>query len=197
MNNILILGCRNSGTTLLATILGTHPLISVLNEPHSRCWEKQVGKPFRAIKLVIPHAKWNRRSTLLSELLYTKLAFLFDLLKLIGIKIDLTRPAPYSIKEASKADYVIIINRDYNSNIQSIVTRGKLYPRRARRCLKIFYDTVLKIGRPTHIVHFSELTDNPQRVMSRIARYLHISDTFIFNGSLNNTYKQEQITPKA
>ena len=53
--NILIIGAPRSGTTLFATMIGSHPDISILNEVKSGAWQRALGRRHLGVKLCVPN----------------------------------------------------------------------------------------------------------------------------------------------
>ena len=62
--HILIVGLPRSGTSILASLIGAHPHISICNEDFGKSWINIIGKPIVGNKLCVPRQiDWKRRRT--------------------------------------------------------------------------------------------------------------------------------------
>jgi len=62
--HLLIVGLPRSGTSLLASLIGAHPKVSITNEDFTNNWLSNIGKPVLGNKLCVPRQlDWSRRNT--------------------------------------------------------------------------------------------------------------------------------------
>lgn len=68
--HLLIVGIPRSGTSLLASLIGAHPKVSITNEDFTNNWLSNIGKPVVGNKLCVPRQlDWSRRNTISVRLL--------------------------------------------------------------------------------------------------------------------------------
>jgi len=58
---LLISGCNRSGTTLLASLIGAHKDIAILNEDYFDGLERIIGKKYQGIKMPIPRISFDKK----------------------------------------------------------------------------------------------------------------------------------------
>lgn len=194
MKILLILGCRRSGTTLLASLMGAHSKINMINEGCYGEFEHLIGKPYQGVKLAIPHIAWSRRYSGLHRWIYRKTRWL-------PFNIDMPQGSKYSVEDFIKMNaYILFIYRNTEDNINSIVNRSKTTKRKAKKSVmesqKI--QSLIESVPRTKIISLENLTSNPQRELKNICKWLDIPFEYdmIHASGMNNTYKNSIIEKK-
>ncbi|MFX1589462.1 MAG: sulfotransferase domain-containing protein [Promethearchaeota archaeon] len=202
MQKLLILGCRRSGTTLLASLIGAHSQVNML-DGCDKCIDKLIGKRYQGVKMTIPHIHYNRRSSDLWIFLYHKIAFLRKCFLKIGIQFDPHHGSKYSIKDFINMDAKIIyIFRDKKSNIESMIKRSKLTQKRAIRtynkALKIHINLFEFYLSNHYVISFYQLTNFPEKILKNICKYLNLEyEPQMLNAAgLNERYSNTKIEKK-
>ena len=68
--HLLVVGLPRSGTSLLASLIGAHPKVSMTNEDFTKNWLSNIGKPIVGNKLCVPRQlDWDRKNTISIRLL--------------------------------------------------------------------------------------------------------------------------------
>lgn len=68
--HILVVGLPRSGTSLLASLIGAHPEISMCNEDFRKSWVNLIGKPVVGNKLCVPRQiGWKKKRNVWIKLL--------------------------------------------------------------------------------------------------------------------------------
>lgn len=198
MEKLLVTGCRRSGTTLLASLLGAHSDINMLNEAYDKSVNKLVGKKYQGVKLGIPHIKLDKRTPpIIRILFYHKLAFLVGRLKKMGIKLDLLKGSSYSINDYINMDAkIVFVYRDKEENIKSMLRRSKISYKRAVWSVEKANEIMNSIN--CYKVSLEELTTNTKKTLEGICEYLGIEfeEKMLSASGLNNNYANTKIEPK-
>jgi hypothetical protein len=166
---VLLLGAPRSGTTLLATMIGRHTDVGMLNEDPGRGIGKVLGKAVTGNKLCVPN-QIRLGSHGSARLRWLK-------------KMGLATEAPASIY--SIEDYlalpnlkVLAIIRDGNDTVASMMTRGKNRLRKATRrwseAIETIYTLRRRYGSRVLIVGFDDVVLHADSVLHRICSFLDI-----------------------
>ena len=169
--HLLLLGTPRSGSTLLASMIGRHPEVAMLNEDFGWAISSLVSKRIAANKLCVPNQISERRP---SRSLGARLA------RRLG---RLEARSAYSIADylALPGIRVIAIARDPESVVKSIMRRGKRTSLEARdrwsRGTEILSEVVRHAGPLALVVTYDNLVTDPEREMKRVSRLLEIDYT--------------------
>jgi len=197
---ILVVGCRKGGTTLLASLLGSHSQINMASEIYSKEALKLYGKPYAAIKYPYPHIKYDKRYGRLHTLLYFKTNKLFDIIaKVTGIYFEMPIGSSYSIKDFEDMGAIIIeIRRSRVGNVSSLM-RGNTYlsEKRANACYSNSVKEMAKI-KNKYTVSMAFLTEHPKEALEAICNYIGIffEPCMLDGAGYNDNYKIDEIIPK-
>jgi Sulfotransferase family len=188
--HVLLLGAPRSGTTLLATMIGRHTDVGMLNEDPGRGIGKVLGKAVTGNKLCVPN-QIRLRSHGSLQLRWLK-------------RVGLATEAPASVY--SIEDYlelpnlkVLAIIRDGNDTVASIMTRGKNRLRKAARrwseAIETIYTLRQRFGPRVLVVAFDDLVLQPDTVLHRICSFLEIEfqDRMMDGHRYNLFYPQAEL----
>jgi len=198
MEKLLVTGCRRSGTTLLASLLGAHSEVNMLNEAYDKSVDKLVGKRYQGVKLGIPHIELYKRTSPLKRILfYHKLSFFVGKLRKFGIKLDLLKGSSYSINDYINMNAkIVFVYRDKEENIKSMLRRSKISHKRAVWTVEKASTIMDSID--CYKVSLEELTTNTKKTLEGICEYLGIEfeEKMLSASGLNNNYANIKIEPK-
>lgn len=187
---LLITGCHRSGTTLLASMIGMHNDVALINEDYFNSFENILCKKYIGTKAVIPSILLDTKHDFLFTAIYRKILYLRRILKLphaIGF-------LPYCINDFDK---VIIIYRSIQENINSIMNRTGVSEKYAWRDIDIANKIQDKLIHRHNVcfVFYSNLTKNPKHEMKTICNFLGIGyDPKMLEGYKHTpVYKNNQI----
>ena len=164
---LLITGCHRAGTTLLSSMIGLHKVVAIVNEDYFDSFKHILSKKYVGVKAVIPSIHLSKKRNLLYTMIFRKTLFIRNLFKLPHAMTFL----PYCINDFDK---VIIIHRDNESNIQSIMKRTGVKRKYAKRDVDIA--TAVKFvveDRPNVMtISLQELTIGTPFTLRRICVFL-------------------------
>lgn len=174
--NLLILGAPRSGTTLLASMLSCHSLISVLNEDVHGSMFRILSKPVRGVKLCIPNQiELERRGSLLARLF-----------KRHPPPKPLRPFVPEATSRLSIRDYqslpnltIVAILRDPADVAKSIVRRGdepmEVVSGRIGRAAEILRTLQREDPDQLELVTFDSLVTDPRKVLEPLLERLGLA----------------------
>lgn len=174
MKPLLILGVQRSGTTLLASMLGRHPEISMLFESTSKDVLKLIGKEYQGNKLCTwRQIRFSTKATKWGHFVNRLVNFHF-----IGSKYQVLRPYPtsqLSIKDyLEKGAILIHIRRDKESIVKSLVKRTPLTEKQAVREFERASLILDEINDQSIEVDFVDLVNKPKEIMLMLCDKLGI-----------------------
>ena len=202
MKSLLIIGPARSGTTLLASMIGRHSDISMLNECLTDDVFRLVGKKYHGNKLAL-NRRINRKSRrsrfgvvvffkifpivkYLNKRVFRKLGFVIPIEQIPMISID------SYIERGAK---IVMIERDKDSVISSLQKRYnagtyKSYLRDYDHSMKMIYD-LEKEG--YLLISYTNLVNNPEDVMQHVCDYLELpyEERMLEGPKYNPTYKSD------
>ena len=168
---LLIVGCPRSGTTLLASMIGCHTRVGMLNEDVSGKWmNKILGKPIAANKLCIPNQVQMKRGTVFSRRLFKKLGFIKEAPR-----------SSFSLEEYLEVPTlkIIAIIRDGNDAIASMMNRGgstlKMGSNRWAMATDTIYELRSRYPDRVLVIAFEHLLSEPQATLEEICSFLDIA----------------------
>lgn len=179
---LLITGCNRSGTTLLASMIGRHKEVAVLNEDYFDGVTNILSKQWSAVKAPIPNILYNKKNNLIITLFKRKL---LRITKHFNFIYKLRGLYNYSIKDFLNDGKIIFISRDINNNISSIVNRTGCSRFIASKDVRISLDIKNKLnGNPNVLfIELEDLTRNTEKVLKKICKFLNIQyDCDMMNG---------------
>jgi len=198
MEKLLVTGCRRSGTTLLASLIGAHSDINMLNEAYDKSIDKLVGKRYQGVKLGIPHISLDKRTpTLIRTIFYHKFSFLRSSLRKIGIKLDTLKGSSYSINDYINMNAkIVFVYRDKEENIKSMLRRSKISYKRASWTVEKAHSIMNSID--CYKVSLKDLTTDTRETLRGICDYLDIEfeEKMLLASGLNNNYANNKIEAK-
>ena len=199
MKVLLIIGCRRGGTTLLASLLGAHSQINMINDAYGNEVLSLIGKQYQGVKLAYPHIKFNKRYSHLYRLFYYKTTIIrIWIRKHLNITIDAPIGSKYSINDyfKMKESKIIFIHRNKLSNVQSMINRSLISKRKAENNWKCFNARSWDEFRfnSTHL-SYEDLTKEPEKTLKIICYFLKIQfeSQMLDAAGLNNTYSNSII----
>lgn len=167
--HLLILGAPRSGTTLLATMIGRHTEIGILNEDRGWTMRRILGKSIVGNKRCIPNQIEMKKRSVLHLRLF----------KAIGWAKEY-QSSEYSIEDYLSLPEIRIIGliRDGNDVVSSVMNRSEKAFRvasyRWRRSIDIIHELKSRHPRIVLVISFEDLLLNPQANMERIAAFLGV-----------------------
>lgn len=187
--HLLILGSPRSGTTLIASLIGSHSDVAMLIEDINFSITKLTGKKVVANKLCIPN----------QIQLYRRAGFFSRLTRKIGLR-DFIKIYPNS--RFTITDYlslensrIIAIIRNGYDVVFSIQKRGKkkfkLSAYRWCRAIEIIHYLYNTYNDRVFLLSFENLVNNPENQIKAIAGFLGLP----FEKSMLNGYKFNPIYP--
>ncbi len=167
--HLLLIGAPRSGTTLLATMIGRHTEVGMVNEDVTgRGIRKVLGKQISGNKLCVPNQiRLGHRHF-----------FAATALKKLGIVAEAPK-SKYSIRDYLDLPNLklIAIIRGAGS-ISSMRVRGQHKPRKAVRRWAEAIETIEKIkhqyGERVLVVNFEDLLLEPEPVLRRVCEFLNL-----------------------
>jgi len=199
---LLIVGCHRSGTTLLASMIGAHKDIAIVNEDFYNSYSKIVSKKIVGTKMVIPTLDYDKKKGfILTSILGNKyiqkiLFYLFWWIRYISITNKyFYKVCTYSIKDfIDKKAKIIFISRDVEENVKSILKYKKQTERTAKgdvlRTRYIKHKLQDSGYKDVLYITLQELTHTPELTIKRICEFLDIEyDNKMLEGyKYNPTY---------
>lgn len=204
MKKLLILGQPNTGTSLLAALLGSHSDVGILFEDTTNQSEKIYGKSIVGNKLLLWHQiRWAWRAT--------KLEYLINRVLNFGRKRQI-RFCPSSRKSIcdhiSEGYKIFVITRNVEEVRRSNMRRQEwLKPEWLRR---YYFDLVYNAGiriiekliisdADMMLVEYSFLTNEPGQCLRRICQWLDIEyEAGMLEGVKKNWhYQKDEIIPNS
>jgi len=189
---LLILGSPRSGTTLLASMIGTHTEVAMLIEDRNFAIKKLTSKKILGNKLCLPNQiDLNKRATSFSLLLKNR----------FGIKSYPT--SKYNIEDYLNLKDLKIINivRDYNDVIYSNIKRGEGGKKRKieqdkavqwwSRAVEVMYELSQKHSEKVITVSYEDLVREPEKILRKISNYIDIE----FQEKMLEGYKFTKLYP--
>ena len=180
---LLIVGCPRSGTTLLASMIGCHTRVGMLNEDVSGKWmNKILGKPIAANKLCIPNQVQMKRGGVFSRRLFKKLGFIKEAPRSI-----------FSLEEYLEVPTlkIVAIIRDGNDAIASMMNRGgstlRTGSHRWVRATDTIYELRTRYPDRVLVIAFERLLLEPQASLNEVCYFLDIAyEKEMLSGCLYN-----------
>ena len=190
---LLITGCHRSGTTLLASMIGMHNDVALIDEDYYDSYERILCKKYVGTKMVIPTILRTKKRSKIYISLWRKFSKYMSILK----KSHAVCMCNYAI---SDFDHVIFIERDYEDNIRSIIKRTGVKREYAERDVKMAREIkdALKENNNVLFVKLKGLTGNPKKEMQRVCSFLSLDyDIKMLEGyRYTPAYKNERIEIK-
>ena len=166
---VLVLGCQRSGTTILASCLGSHPDIAMLVESNGHEVKQITGKRYNGNKLCLyDQIRYKQRAS----------KFGYFINKIVNNPFcAYKRYRPFPTSKMSIRDYenmgarIIYIIREKEPTIQSMMKRTGM----SRRLASIKYDkAMIQIGNRGIIVYYESFVNDNEKVLREICKYLDI-----------------------
>jgi len=202
MDKLLITGCHRSGTTLLASMIGSHKDIAIINEDYSNSFNKILSKKIIGVKSPIPNILYDKKRKLLAGVLIRKLLFFNKYIKRF---YRIKGWYPYSIKDFvdDPSSKIILIERDFQTNVSRIIKRTGLSKKIAKNHVKHARKIALTLtdtcdSKKILFINLHDLTTEPEKVMKEIFNFLGVRyDKKCLDGyKYNPSYKLNSIIPK-
>jgi hypothetical protein len=167
---LLLIGAPRSGTTLLATMIGRHTDVGMLNEDVSgRGSGKILGKQVSGNKLCVPNQiRLSHRSF-----------FGRRFLKKMGFVAEAPR-SEYCIRDYLELPNlkILAIIRDGEDAVSSMMARGKTRMRKAarrwREAIETIYELKRQYGERVLVVTFDEMLLRPVALLQEVCGFLGI-----------------------
>ena len=200
MKLFVVIGLQRTGTTLLASMLGSHPEINMLFESVTKDSLKLIGKQWNGNKLLAyRQIRRNKRSS--------KWGHLINRIVNLDLKKDnrhhLVRPFPtsvMSIEDYKKEGAVFItIERDKESSVSSMMKRAGQTKKQAER----EWESGMKIinqlkNEGAYGLTFVDLVNNSEKYLKEICNFLAIEylEKMLEGPKYNFVYPNEGIIKK-
>lgn len=186
--HVLLIGAPRTGTTLLATMVGRHTEVGIVNEDVTgRGIDAVLGKQLTGNKLCVPNQiRLNRRS-FAGERFLKRLGFVAEAPK-----------SRYSIRDYLELPNlkVLAIIRDGTDSVSSMMARGKDRLKKAARrwgeAIETIYELKQHYSDRVLVVSFDELLLYPDKVMGRVCEFLGL----IFQERMLDGYKYNPYYPE-
>jgi hypothetical protein len=167
--HLLIVGAPRSGTTLLATMIGRHTEIGVLNEDRGWAMRRILGKNVVGNKRCVPNQIEIKRRSMLH----------LRFLKTVGIAKEY-QSSKYCIEDYLSLPDIRVIGliRGGNDVISSVINRSEKSLRVASyrwcRAVEVIHELKTRYSEIVLVVSFEDLVLNPKANMERIASFLGV-----------------------
>lgn len=191
MKKVIVIGVPRSGTTLLASMLGGHPDISMMDECKTWDWDnKQVGTKYVGNKIACDGITihLDRKRVPIWGAIVNRLMNLRR-------KQQIRRWSPlynYSIRElASKKPKVIIVVRWRQNVVESIMERSntsrRLAERKHDKGIKLIGDFV-NCGVDAYVCSYQDVVGRTDMVLKDVCKFLDIPPylSWMRDGSQHN-----------
>ncbi|HKY09388.1 MAG TPA: sulfotransferase [Candidatus Binatia bacterium] len=187
-DHVLVIGAPRSGTTLLATMIGSHSDVGMVNEDVDvRAMGRVLGRPFTGVKLCVPN----------QIRLEKKSHFGSQLLKKLGLIAEAPK-AYFSITEYLSFPNLKVIGiiRDGNDSVHSMMVRGKSKLKKAARrwgeAIETIHIVKQRYGDRVLVVSFDDLVLEPEATIRATCEFLGLSfeDRMLRGHKLNPYYPQ-------
>lgn len=166
--HLLLIGAPRSGTTLLASMIGRHPDVGMLNEDVTGMWlTKVLGKPWTGNKLCVPNQIQLRPRGLLARRIFKRL----------GIVREAPRSALCLLDYLARPEVrVIAIVRDGHATVASMRARGgNRFVKAARRwaaAIEAIHILTTDYPERVLVVPFDDVVLLPEPTMRRVCTFL-------------------------
>ena len=199
LKHLYVFGVRNGGTTVLASILGAHKDINMLNQPTEMNENRLIGKKYQGAKyLVFNSIRWSYKSTRIRNLFINKLGKIITLFK----EPYLLKPQlRYNIKDLIKKECkIILIYREPQENIKSLIRNSGFTLEEAEyayyEAMKVM--TLIATNSDHLKISLAELTKHKIKSLRKICEYIDIPyDSQMLNGAkYQYTYPHTKILRK-
>lgn len=183
---LLVIGAPRSGTTLLASMIGSHSDVAMLIEDRFFSIRKLTGKKILANKLCIPiQLELTQKANS-----FTRTAQKIGLFK--NLSVSKFNSEDYlSLKDPK----IIAIIRDGNHVVSSIMKRGKkekqIATARWNRAIQIISELYKKNPDKTLVVSYEDLVKEPESLLRKICAFLQID----FEPQMLEGYKHNILYP--
>lgn len=167
--HLLIIGAPRTGTTLLATMIGRHTEIGVLNEDKGWAMRRMLGRVIVGNKRCIPNQIELNMPSRLKIRLWKKLGLAKEY-----------QSSYYSIEDYLRLPHIKVIGiiREGNDAVSSNMRRGKKGFRGAAyrwcRAIEIIHELAMRIPESVLVVSFEDLVLRPKANMERVAAFLEV-----------------------
>ncbi|GEM_PF-964634 len=169
--HLLLIGAPRSGTTLLATMIGRHTDVGMVNEDVTgQSIRKVLGKQLTGNKLCVPNQiRLERRHF-----------FAAKALKSLGVVAEAPK-SKYSIRDYLDLPNLklIAIIRDGSASVSSMMVRGRKELRKAARRWAEAIETIdalkRQYGERVLVVNFEDLLLYPESVLRQICAFLNLA----------------------
>jgi hypothetical protein len=187
-NHVLVIGAPRSGTTLLATMIGSHSDVGMVNEDvNVRALGRVLGRPFTGVKLCVPN----------QIRLEKKSFFGSQMLKKFGLIAESPK-SHYSITEFLSFPNLKVIGiiRNGNDAVHSMMVRGRSKLGKAARRWSEAIETIhivkQRYGERVLVVSFDDLVLEPEATLRTACDFLGLSfeDRMLRGQNLNPYYPQ-------
>jgi len=183
---LLIIGAPRSGTTLLASMIGSHSNVAMLIEDRFFSIKKLTGKKILANKLCIPiQLELTQKANY-----FTRAVQKIGLLK--NISVSRFNSEDYLSLKDSK---IIAIIRDGDHVVRSIMKRGekekKIATGRWNRAIQIISELYKKNPDKTLVISYEDLVKEPEKLLGKICAFLQIE----FEREMLEGYKHNILYP--
>ena len=190
---LIVVGCQRSGTTLLASMLGRHPEICMINEPDKTEVFKLLGKTYQAGKFTTPRdIRLNERGNRFGHIVNCIINFDNPFSKHRRFQYKRWLPSNSLCLEdyIGRGAKIITITRNKNDVVTSMVKRIGY----KREVAMEEYDhaiwTILKLNKldATLTFNYNKLVATPEDHMRRACKHLQLTyDSCMLEGSKFNT----------
>jgi hypothetical protein len=165
--HLLILGAPRSGTTLLATMVGRHSEIGILNEDKGWSMRRIVGKTILGNKRCVPNQIEIKKRNI----------FHLRFFKTVGLAKEY-QSSRYCIEDYLSLPNIRVVGliRDANDVVSSIMKRSekpfRIASYRWCRAVEIIHELKIRYPKIVLVVSFEDLVLNPKANMERVAAFL-------------------------
>lgn len=187
-------GCHRSGTTLLASLLGAHPSISMISEDFHDGWSKAVGVEYAGVKMPLPSIHPTKKLPMWFSLLKRKW---LRVRRWLGITSHYRNVCTYDFFDF---DYIIFIERDREENINSIRIRTDQTHKQASRDVDYASDVISRyiLFENRAWVSLEDLTHRPTDTLKDLCKFLGLEyEPCMLHGfRYQDTYLNNRIVEK-
>jgi len=190
---IIVLGAQRSGTTIIATAIGAHPAVALLNEERHGAMFRIVGGKIPAVKLCTPsQVQIDRRWNPIYHLLFS----VDWILHRVAYRVPRSRISLRDMTRQTELMAVCLI-REPSASLDALRRREK-WPERAfrdtlRRCYRTFEQLRTEPRIQTCVVSYDRFMRDPETQLRKLCDWLGLPfDRAMLDAPKLNPYYPER-----
>ncbi|HEY7989901.1 MAG TPA: sulfotransferase [Stellaceae bacterium] len=188
-----MLGAQRSGTTIIATAIGAHPAVALLNEERHGAMFRVVGGKIPAVKLCTPsQVQIDRRWNSIYHLLFS----VDWILHRVGYRVPRSRLSLRDMTRRTELMAVCLI-REPSASLDALRRREKWPERAFRDTLRRCYDTFVRLESEPRVkccvVSYDRFIREPESQLRKLCDWLGLP----FDGAMLDAPKLNPYYPES